>query len=155
MIRFQHDSSTYGLGFKHLSKKETVPVKESPVFLETFDVRYTACTIYQIGADGKPVGNPLAVHGARCSPLDNFVKEVGRKVALTRTLNLWTEKMDPVIGRTLRAAAWAGYFERNEAQEARRVLKEVKAAQDRLAGVAADLALTADPVVETHPDGAK
>lgn len=155
MIRFTLNSDTYGLGFKHTSKKEAVPVKESPVFLETFNVRYTTCTIYRIGADGKPVGNAVASHSARCSPLDNFVKEVGRKVALTRTLDRWTAKLDPVLGRTLRAAAWAGYFERNEAQEARRQEKEAKAAQERLAAVAVDLALTADAPVETHPDGAK
>lgn len=155
MIRFQHGTDTYGLGFKHTERKEAVPIAGDPLLLETKEVRYTSCTIYRIGADGKPVGNPLAADGARCSPLDNYVKEVGRKVALTRTLNQWTEKMDPVLGRTLRAAAWSGYFDRNEAQERRRQEKEVKAAQDRLAAVAVDLALNADAPVETHPDGAK
>lgn len=159
MIRFTHDTATYGIGFRHFSMKEAVPLFDSKgipqksIYLETIDVRYTSCSIYRLGADGKPLGPVLAKQSGRCSPLDNFEKEAGRKVALTRTLLRWTEKLDPVEGRTIRAAAWTAYLDRNEDQEQRRLAK-VAAASD----AQRDIALLQIPLgeeVTTYADGAK
>lgn len=131
MIRVQLPNRLLGIGFEHKSVVETGGPSEAytlllgrPV-LDTIDVRQTHCTLYELTPDetkhGKYLAAALAQGVARCSPLDNFKKEVGRKTALTRALKVLFPgpKDNPELtaeaiqyNKSMRDEVWKGYHSR-------------------------------------------
>ena len=133
MIRVSLPGRLLGIGFEHKSIVETGGPSEAytlllgrPV-LDTIDVRQTHCTLYELcpseelGNETKLKAIPLSTGKARCSPLDNFKKEVGRKMALTRALKtlfpgpkdnpeLTTEAIQ--YNKSMRDEVWKGYHSR-------------------------------------------
>ena len=100
MIRIQLGDRLLGLGFEHKSINEVIGDDlEFTTILgrrvkKTIETRNTYCTIYELTPskekEGKFDAVPLAKGHARCSPLDNFNKEEGRKVSLSKALKvLW------------------------------------------------------------------
>ena len=73
--------------------------------------RRTVCQVYKLGPkESFPDKRELLNTGvATCSPLDQFAKEVGRKVSLTRALQ-GSEK-------DFRTAIWKTYFNRKPPED--------------------------------------
>src|SRR3990167_6318346 len=97
MIKVDVGDHLVGIGFEHKAVKEFDTKSPSYVelsgairrVLDALEVRHTICTLYLLEPipDSKKVNaTPLTKGVARCSPLDNFKKENGRKLALSREL---------------------------------------------------------------------
>lgn len=93
--------------FKH--PRTDIGSKKEPVIQ-----RSTTCTIAYLGEDGRP-GQPVATATVVCSPQDNFCKETGRKLALTRALRR------SFFMRADRVAIWAAYFRRGRPEPVARL----------------------------------
>ena len=107
---------TIGIGFQHKTLKESVDL-ELGVELE---FRHTLCNLFEVpvGYTGlKPkerlekglVPKVLAVGSARCSLQDNYKKEIGRKLALTRALE------ETSLDKHDRNVVWRAYLNRAQA----------------------------------------
>ena len=131
MIRVQLPNRLLGIGFEHKSVVEAgehnpaYTVLFGKTVLDTIDVRHTYCTLYELAPDetrhGKYLATPLSKAVSRCSPLDNFKKEVGRKTALTRALRSLFPgpKENPELtveairyNKSMRDEVWKGYHSR-------------------------------------------
>lgn len=109
MIRAKLPDRTLGITFKHVPAFKTIgymtggdgqPDKNQPIKRE---IRTTKCEIYEVvGEDARLVGHATA----ECSPLDNFEKATGRKVALTKAL-AWMK-----MGKEDRSHVWEAYQNR-------------------------------------------
>lgn len=107
MIRVHLPNKTLGIGFIHPSKAIATD-KNLPFFLTR--MRFTHCEIFEIvpnammreGFDVRLLSEGVTM----CSPRDNFVKEAGRKIALTRALG----KLK--LGKKERTLVWEAYMAR-------------------------------------------
>ena len=149
MIKVDVGDQLVGIGFEHKTVKEFDTQNSSYVelsgavkrVLDAIEVRHTICTIYLLEpiTDSKKVNaTPLVKGVARCSPLDNFKKENGRKLALSRALkqlypgskenaDLSVEALE--MNRKLRAAIWEAYHSRWVADAQRNTEKAVSAGE--------------------------
>lgn len=116
------DTSVVGIAFEHRTVKEALTEEAlysklmGRTVLDVFEVRYTLCTLYRLmpdGGEGKFTASIIASSKARCSPEDNFNKETGRKISLTRLLN----KQYPRLKDNPDLTAEAGQFNKNIRQE--------------------------------------
>jgi hypothetical protein len=94
------DGQEIGIGFSYI----TLPQLLSKT-MKLSEARTTVCKLYGIGSDGKPA-TVLASDDAACSASDNFRKETGRKIALTRAI----EKAK--LSKQDRRLVWEAYFGR-------------------------------------------
>ena len=121
MIRVSLGERLLGIGFEHKTIQEVAGDDEAFTILlgrrvkKTIETRNTYCTVYELTPskekEGKFDAAPLATGHARCSPSDNFNKEEGRKVALSKALKvIWpgirelTFKKNVIQDREERAA---------------------------------------------------
>ena len=109
MIKVQLPNMLMGISFSHPVKREAMT--SIPLFdaIPTMQVRYTHCELYEIlpGPDNEKPQTKLMCEGiARCSPLDNFNKEAGRKIALTRAIKVLE------LNRDEREVVWETYLNR-------------------------------------------
>jgi hypothetical protein len=86
LVKFQHE----------------VPGKE-----EKRGYRKTLCQVYKLLQDERQL---ISSGTAVCGPLDQFQKEVGRKVSLTRAL----QTIGPCLNKKLRTEIWKEYFARKQ-----------------------------------------
>ncbi len=71
-------------------------------------VRATRCELFELDAVGRIILPRLSKGESKCSPLDNFIKAVGRKIALTRALM----NADDPFAKADRTAIWDAYWRR-------------------------------------------
>lgn len=103
MIRATLPTRTLGIGFGYHIKQEETRVSRdnwayeekeckrrgipTPQHIMTMEpIRYTVCQVFVLNLSNKKDVKLLAEGVARCSSLDNFDKEVGRKESLTRAV---------------------------------------------------------------------
>ena len=99
-MRVEYGKESYLVSFRH-----EFPGKE-----EKDGYRKTVCEVYRLGPRKSvpPERELISTGVATCSPLDQFQKEVGRKVSLTRAL----QETAPSLNKDFRAAIWKTYFNR-------------------------------------------
>lgn len=98
-LRFTYQEKEYKIKFYHSVFGETVRRKPT-------NVRYTDCRIYEIE------GGLVALGSARCSPLDNFSKEKGRKLSLKDALSESNSYISQTKDKEFRRLVWNAYFGR-------------------------------------------
>lgn len=100
MIIIKTPTRTFGITFSYRKG----PWKVDP----SLKVRWTTCEIFDVKS--KDVAIQLGFAHCECSPRDNFVKETGRKEALTRVLK--DLKSSKVVSKEESRKIWDGYFKR-------------------------------------------
>lgn len=78
--------------------------------MEPIKVRATQCEIFEVDEKGHLKVPRLSRGIAKCSLMDNFVKAIGRKIALTRALD--DETSPHKFSKYERTVIWDAYFKR-------------------------------------------
>lgn len=73
------DGRIFGITFAH-------PTLQTEIGAHILKVRVTRCDLFEIFTGPLARERPIASEIAKCSPRDNFEKERGRKIALTRAI---------------------------------------------------------------------
>lgn len=124
--------------FKHEESKESIrrkrKVEEGSLTLMEFDeIHYTTCQLYRVNPQDRKDVSILSEGVARCSPLDTFNKEKGRKVALTNAVAALREAGALTKDESrLLWTAYNGRFESSELDLEKFVQEFVAAAPDLL-----------------------
>mgnify|MGYP001571168224 CR=1 FL=1 len=99
--------------------------------LDTVTIRYTHCELFILSDDRVTLAK-LARGVARCSPLDQFCRETGRKVALTDALRKSDlKKADREIVWKWYKEMWLENSDRPEGAQTNETLVPVQQDQDR------------------------
>src|SRR5436190_23211783 len=104
MMLVKLPSMDVGIVFTHPTSKKLIYAAVSKSgFTEEKKVRSTQCQLYEVaGKDAQLISVGLTV----CSQKDNFCKQTGRKIALTRAL------LDSELGKSDRTLVWEAYINR-------------------------------------------
>ena len=97
-MRIEHGKSSFLLEFRH-----EIPGKE-----KRKGYRETECRVLRIVKEEPFQTDDVCTGVSTCGPLDQFEKETGRKISLTRALR------GSDIDKDLRTAIWKAYFSRKE-----------------------------------------
>jgi len=125
-----------GIQFRHQAVKTLVRG-------ENIHTRLTHCGIFEIPKEEKGEIKKLAFGVAKCSEHDNFCKEKGRKVALTRALLQGASEFSGVSQshKDLRGKVWEAYRNRGASQN-------INPPEGGEGGAVLDAEVIAAPVVE-------
>ena len=104
MIRAKTADKEFAISFEH---KMTIHYPLHQMLPEPVRVQSTVCEIFLMDELGHVKVPRLSRGIAKCSPLDQFVKAIGRKIALTRAL----DEVHPFT-KAERTAIWAAYWGR-------------------------------------------
>jgi len=97
--------NTHAIMFSHINISADYDLADwNPNWVSAKEHRATICEIVEL--DGEKIINKLAKGIARCNPLDNYNKEIGRKNSLTKALN------NSNYGKVDRKRIWRAYHER-------------------------------------------
>jgi len=112
VIKVKLPNRVLGITFSHPYREKV----ELPLFYD----RSTVCQIFELHDDG-PVEDALLLGTgeARCSYKDNFCKEAGRKIALTRALR--TEDGTHYLNNEARTIVWETYLDRPRPKSVKKV----------------------------------
>lgn len=104
MIFAKVDGKTVGLQFRHARVKTIINGVESMAYV-------THCGVYHVPPDDE-TGPPTKIcYGvSKCSPQDQFNRETGRKIALTRALLQGVHEF--ALSKEKREVIWKAYFDR-------------------------------------------
>lgn len=96
------DGRIFGIAFGH-------PVLQTTIAGHLLKVRVTRCELFEIFTGPLARERLIASEIAKCSPQDNFEKERGRKIALTRAIRA------AKLQKPDREALWEAYLYRDAA----------------------------------------
>lgn len=102
MLRITLGQRTLGLQFRHLSTKAMVRGIEQ-------QTRLTYCGVYELPEDPKVKPTKITFGVAKCSGSDNFSREIGRKISLTRALLSGTHEFSTTEAKGTREVIWNAY----------------------------------------------
>lgn len=112
MLTFDYDKRTYRICFSHRIFEKAPPMKAAKAITECYLQVKPPGTAGYVDADGWEY---IGIARAYCNPKDQFVKEIGRKTALTRLLE--RGKCPAFAAKTFRAPLWQAYLERKNKVE--------------------------------------
>lgn len=113
MIKVQLPTRMLAVGFSHPLMQEMQHPERGSLVAEVIKVRHSHCTIVELDPKDDKKFAFLTEGVARCSPLDHFVKEKGRRVALHNAL-LDTKIIKDSKGRPKKVYASRAGFNKEE-----------------------------------------